>query len=205
MGDEWFYVVNGTSCQDVLDKYSLSISQFYSWNPAVGPTCTNLWLETYVCVGTSASATITPTKSTLTTSATPTASSTSDVPSPHQSGIASDCVQYYMAQSGDSCWSIVNQKFTWLTQDQFVKWNPALGTSCALLADEYYCVAVKTAQPMPGTISTCAKWHLAVSGDGCWAIEQEYGITAAQFNLWNPQVGSDCAGLWLGYYVCVGA
>ncbi|KAJ5872370.1 uncharacterized protein N7529_004723 [Penicillium soppii] len=35
-------------------------------------------------------------------------------------------------------------------------------------------------------------------------IESEYSITAAQFNTWNPYVGSDCAGLWLNFYVCVG-
>ncbi|CAG8250537.1 unnamed protein product [Penicillium salamii] len=65
--------------------------------------------------------------------------------------------------------------------------------------------ATKTAQPLPGTIDTCKSWHLAASGDSCWTIEQKYNVTAADFNSWNPKVGHDCAGLWLGYYVCVDA
>jgi hypothetical protein len=58
---------------------------------------------------------------------------------------------------------------------------------------------------MAGSIDTCKAWHLAVSGDSCWTIEQKYDVAAAKFNAWNPKVGTDCAGLWLGYYVCVDA
>jgi hypothetical protein len=113
-------------------------------------------------------------------------------------------VDYYEAESGDSCWSIYSEKYTYLTEDQFIEWNPAVGSSCSILEGYYYCVAVTDAQPMAGTIDTCAEWHLVVSRDGCWAIEQEYNVTATDFNTWNPDVGSDCADLWLGYYVCVG-
>lgn len=142
---------------------------------------------------------------TSSTSATATTSTTTgSAPDPTGSGTVADCVDFYKVQSGDSCWSIVNEKYTYLTQALFTKWNPSVGNACTIFLDQYYCVAIKTAQPMPGTINTCKTWHLAASGDGCWSIEQEYGITTAQFNAWNPKVGSDCANLWLGYYVCVG-
>lgn len=131
-------------------------------------------------------------------------STSSGAPGPTGSGTVADCEIYYKAQSGDSCWSIVNEKYTYLTQALLTKWNPSLGAECTLIKDQYYCVAIKTAQPMPGTVDTCTRWHLAADGDGCWSIEQEYGISATQFNGWNPRVGSDCANLWLGYYVCVG-
>jgi LysM repeat protein len=134
--------------------------------------------------------------------ATTTAASTG--PSPTQSGIASNCVTYYQVQSGDRCWSIVNNKYTYLTQNKFIEWNPAVGSSCTLWANYYYCVAVKGAQPMPKTTDSCITWHLVVDGDTCYAIGQQYSITAEQFNSWNPMVGTDCASLWLGYYVCVG-
>jgi hypothetical protein len=76
--------------------------------------------------------------------------------------------------------------------------NSAVGSTCSnLQAGYYYRVATKTVHAMPSTISTCKKWHLAASGDNCWSIEQQYGITATQF-------GTSCASLWLGYYVCVG-
>lgn len=56
------------------------------------------------------------------TSVAPTSSiATPTGPSPIQSGIAPDCVTYYQAQSGDSCWSVVNEKYTYLTQDKFVE------------------------------------------------------------------------------------
>ncbi|OMP85195.1 hypothetical protein BK809_0003863 [Diplodia seriata] len=56
----------------------------------------------------------------------------------------------------------------------------------------------------PGAVCPCRTWHEVGSGNSCQSIEKEYGISAANFNAWNPQVGSDCSTLWLGYYVCVG-
>ncbi|KAB5559998.1 hypothetical protein GE09DRAFT_74167 [Coniochaeta sp. 2T2.1] len=51
----------------------------------------------------------------------------------------------------------------------------------------------------------CTKFHKVESGDGCWSIEQKYGLTVAQFEALNPDVGADCsAGVWLGYHYCVG-
>lgn len=65
-------------------------------------------------------------------------------------------------------------------------------------------VATPTATAMPDEASNCNKWHTVVSGDGCQAIADEYGITLTDFYSWNPDVGSACASLWLGYAVCVG-
>ncbi|KAH8896916.1 hypothetical protein GQ53DRAFT_639509, partial [Thozetella sp. PMI_491] len=55
-----------------------------------------------------------------------------------------------------------------------------------------------------GVISTCNKWYIVQSGDGCWAISNSYGISLDDFYAWNPSVGTDCSNLWLGYAVCVG-
>ncbi|KAL5046170.1 hypothetical protein BDW71DRAFT_182252 [Aspergillus fruticulosus] len=56
---------------------------------------------------------------------------------------------------------------------------------------------------MPGIVSNCKRYYQVKAGDDCWSIQQRYGITAAQFNLWNPMVGSSCGSLWQGYFVCV--
>ncbi|KAJ5117807.1 hypothetical protein N7448_011439 [Penicillium atrosanguineum] len=213
--NKWYWVVDNDDCATIARKFGITEEQFFEMNPATGPTCASLWLKNYVCVGLqgdiiigsspslTASVSITATsKGSSTTTTTPTSSD--NVPGPTGSGTATNCVEYYEAQSGDSCWSIVNEKFTYLTQALFTKWNLSVGDACALLKDQYYCIAIKNAQPMPGTIGKCRKWHLAADGDGCWSIEQSYGITATQFTTWNPRVGVDCAGLWLGYYVCVG-
>jgi hypothetical protein len=56
----------------------------------------------------------------------------------------------------------------------------------------------------PDVVSTCNKYHLVESGDGCASIVSKYGISLSNFYNWNPAVGSSCGSLWLGYYVCVG-
>ncbi|KAB8229013.1 uncharacterized protein BDW43DRAFT_322438 [Aspergillus alliaceus] len=205
--NKWHYVVDGDECETIATRCGITLQQFYTWNPAIGSTCRFLWKDNYVCVGIAGAPTTTSTPADhITTSsagATPTLPSTT-IPSPIQPGTATDCVTYYEVQSGDDCWGIINKKFTYMTGDQFIKWNPAVGSSCKILLGYHYCVAVKTAQPMPDTIDTCMKWHLTRDGDGCWQIQQDFHISADNFNKWNPHVGADCHALWLGYYVCVG-
>jgi hypothetical protein len=58
-----------------------------------------------------------------------------------------DCTEYYEAQPGDTCVSIV-QKYeaqsSFITLSVFESWNPAVGRDCTnLLAGYFYCVAIK--------------------------------------------------------------
>ncbi|GIC89055.1 putative LysM domain protein [Aspergillus udagawae] len=205
--NKYYFVETGDACANIASTYGITLANFYSWNPAVGTSCQSLQAGYYVCVGVSGSTTSTTTTKTTTTTTTnaPTTTTTASGPSPTQAGITADCETFYQAVSGDSCWTIVSEKYTYLTQDEFYAWNPAVGSTCSnLQAGYYYCVATKTVHAMPSTISTCKKWHLVATGDSCWSIEQQYGITATQFGTWNPYVGTSCASLWLGYYVCVG-
>ncbi|RHZ45036.1 uncharacterized protein CDV56_102610 [Aspergillus thermomutatus] len=65
--------------------------------------------------------------------------------------------------------------------------------------------AIATPTPYEtGMVSDCDAFHLVVSGDTCAAIASSAGISVSNFETWNPTVGSDCSGLWLDYYVCVG-
>ncbi|OAA60297.1 Peptidoglycan-binding lysin domain protein [Niveomyces insectorum RCEF 264] len=57
----------------------------------------------------------------------------------------------------------------------------------------------------PGLVPNCDNFHLVVSGDTCFAMEQTYGISAGEFSSWNPSIDSDCSNLWMGYYACVHA
>ncbi|KAH8889556.1 hypothetical protein GQ53DRAFT_652557 [Thozetella sp. PMI_491] len=44
-------VVSGDSCDQIAKvDAGVSLDTFYSWNPAVGNTCANLWLGYYVCI-----------------------------------------------------------------------------------------------------------------------------------------------------------
>ena len=64
--------------------------------------------------------------------------------------------------------------------------------------------SVTTPTPTPpGMVSGCTEFYEAESGDGCWAIAVDHGITEAEFIDWNPAVGPDCAQLWPDYYYCI--
>lgn len=164
----------------------------------------------------------------------PAAMDTNFSPTPAQSGIASDCQSYYITYEvrfrvvatanrvpadtieGDTCASIVaSQGF--LTEDQFIKWNPAVGTNCSNIeTGYYYCIWNGTTPPLPSTTnalpspvqtgitSSCTAWYQASDGDDCDLIPEEFGtFSKSDFLNWNPAVQSDCSGLVMGDYYCV--
>lgn len=63
---------------------------------------------------------------------------------------------------------------------------------------------VTTPSPIQtGMASGCNVFYEAQSGDGCYDIAADYGISLDDFHAWNPAVGDKCAGLWPTYYYCV--
>ncbi|KAF3392823.1 LysM domain-containing protein [Penicillium rolfsii] len=44
-------VQSGEGCYDIDSAYGITLDQFLKWNPSVNPSCSNLWLGYYVCVG----------------------------------------------------------------------------------------------------------------------------------------------------------
>ncbi|KAL4982032.1 hypothetical protein BDW68DRAFT_171469 [Aspergillus falconensis] len=200
--DAFHFVKQGETCAIITAMYSISLTQFTSWNPTVGRTCTGIWADAYVCVSIIGH---TPSPSTTTTTTAPPPTTTAPGPSPTQSGIVNTCKSFYRAQTGDTCATIAQQKYPYINSiPLFMRWNPAVGSNCNnLLPGYYYCVATELHQPMPGIIGTCRRYYQVKEGDSCWSIQQQYGITVAQFNRWNPMVGSSCASLWVRYFVCV--
>lgn len=68
------------------------------------------------------------------------ASTPVSTPAAVQTGITSGCTQFYQAVSGDSCDSIASNYG--ISFQQFLEWNPAVGSSCDnLWVGEYYCKA----------------------------------------------------------------
>lgn len=51
--NKYHLVESGDGCTSIATKYGISLANFYHWNPSVGSSCGSLWLENYVCVGTS--------------------------------------------------------------------------------------------------------------------------------------------------------
>lgn len=44
-------VVSGDTCDGIESEYDITAAEFAEWNPYVGSTCENLWLDYYICVG----------------------------------------------------------------------------------------------------------------------------------------------------------
>lgn len=44
-------VVSGDYCADIASNANITVDKFYTWNPTVGTSCSDLWLDYYVCVG----------------------------------------------------------------------------------------------------------------------------------------------------------
>lgn len=103
--DEFYLVQSGDSCAAIAASYSISVTDFYSWNPAVKSDCTMLIVGDYVCVGTKTS--------TVSATTVPTTSGNGiSTPTPIQTGMVSNCNKFYLVQSGDSCEYILQSSLT---------------------------------------------------------------------------------------------
>lgn len=212
----FYRVVSNDGCPAIAAAKGITLANFYAWNPAVGPTCTNLIVGDYVCVNILGGTTITTISSSKSTNGITT-------PTPIQTGMVGNCNTFYLVQANDQCGTIASSHGISLAN--FYLWNPAVGSSCASLdLGDYVCVNViggttTTSKPastttgngittptptQAGMWTSCNKFHLVVSGDQCGNIAKAAGITLATFYAWNPAVGSSCATLGLGDYVCIG-
>ncbi|KAJ5313358.1 uncharacterized protein N7443_000242 [Penicillium atrosanguineum] len=204
--DNWYQAKQGDTCKSIVFRYSTWMDQedFLDWNPAVGENCTSIYFGYWYCVG------IKPQVSNYDNGTTaawyptwtytvPVATDTDFLPSPTQSGIATGCQDYYIADETDTCAGIVSSE-GFLTEDQFIEWNPANGTSLPM-------PSTTTVLPSPvqtGITSSCTAWYLASDGDDCDLIPEEFGtFSKSDFLNWNPAVQSDCSGLVIGDYYCV--
>ncbi|KAI4591934.1 hypothetical protein KJ359_012065 [Pestalotiopsis sp. 9143b] len=120
--------------------------------------------------------------------------------------IAWNCSGWHTVVSGDTCYSI-EQEYG-IMADEFLDWNPAVSADCStnFWIGYSYCVRVGAPGPtLNGIAENCDAWHTVISGDSCYSIEQDYGITADEFLEWNLAVSSDCsANFWADYSYCVG-
>jgi LysM repeat protein len=218
---KFYKAVSGDTCQKIVDRErTFSLADFIKWNPAVGSDCSGLWLNTYYCIGI-------PGTPTASTSKVPSSTSPGNgikTPTPTQPGMVSNCDDFHLVKSGDNCEKIANANG--ITVAQFIKWNTEVGgASCSgLWLNVNVCISIighnpSPSQPppatgcqvshpeptRPGSICQCKRWYKPTDKEFCADIQKKFGITAAQFNKWNPEVGSGCGGLWKGYYVCVQA
>ncbi|KAF4465975.1 domain-containing [Fusarium albosuccineum] len=126
--NRFHFVETGQSCASIIAEYRISLSQFTTWNPSAGPSCTGLWASTYACVGIIG----------FTPSPTDPGNGI-ETPAPIQDGMTTECRRFHFVESGQTCQVIANQYS--ITVAQFVRWNPAVGSNCAgRWANTYACV-----------------------------------------------------------------
>lgn len=100
----------------------------------VGANCQNLWVGYAYCVQGPPSST---------SAGSPTSTAAAGPGAPTQSGIASNCDEYYTIASGDSCTKIEGQFNDTFTE--LYGWNPAIGDNCQSLWVGYaICVGVSS-------------------------------------------------------------
>ncbi|KAK4143163.1 uncharacterized protein C8A04DRAFT_29180 [Dichotomopilus funicola] len=228
--NRWHWVSIGDSCQSIVNLYStrLTAEQFHEYNPSVGDDCSGLFVGWYVCVGTQSKTSSSIGWSTSATNASIPAPTEFNPPpatfvqnftaEPHQSGIPDSCGNFYLAQNGDTCKTVLGI-YNYINKDQFFDWNPALKGNCdSLQSGMYYCVANFEAgkAPMPatltsgasptasGTTSECKAWYQAVGSDNCATISITFGtFSEDDFITWNPSVSPDCSTIVENTFYCV--
>ncbi|KAJ5874990.1 uncharacterized protein N7529_003420 [Penicillium soppii] len=215
--NKYYTAQNGDNCATVAAEFGITTAQFLTWNPAVSSDCTSgFWVDEAYCVGVSSATTTTTTTTAVPTTSTSSKAATAytvTAPAPTQSGIASDCDQYYVPVDGDTCETVVSE--FGITTAQFLAWNLAVSSDCSsgFWLEEAYCVARATtattvsppALTQTGIASNCDEYYVPVDGDDCGTVATKFGITTAQFLAWNPAVSLDCtSGFWLEEAYCVG-
>lgn len=102
--DQFYKVQSGDGCSAIANQYSIALDDFYAWNPAVKTDCSGLQADVYVCIGIATTAT--PVSTTVSSTTTTTGIVT---PTPVQTGMVSNCNEFYDVGPGDGCWAIANE------------------------------------------------------------------------------------------------
>ncbi|GFN12178.1 lysM domain-containing protein [Aspergillus tubingensis] len=126
--NRWYTAQKGDYCYAVEKAFGLTPQQFQQWNPAVSLDClVNFWPGYAYCVGVGPAA--------------------NGPHGPTMPGIAPNCLQFYTAKKGDTCYAV--EKAFGITPQQFQQWNPAVSQDCLVnfWADYAYCVGVGPVAP----------------------------------------------------------
>ncbi|KAF2790994.1 carbohydrate-binding module family 18 protein [Melanomma pulvis-pyrius CBS 109.77] len=217
------------SCWSVVVQAEITREEFVLWNPSLdqnGDSDNDTATRTY-----DYDCTIAPSVSYCTAVASPTAEiSKSTAPfSPRAAGEIANCTEWFRSSlSCDSHLSMLRMSLA-----DFYRFNPSVKADCSnYVLGTYYCYSTNEngvpperpsttiastttkptttssvgATPLPtqdGMAAGCTAFYFVVSGDGCWAIANDHGITLDNLYLWNPALNGDCSGLFPGYYVCI--
>jgi hypothetical protein len=200
-------------------------------NPSITSDCGNYVTGKAYCVEAPVDSGTSPTTAPITTNGPGPTTTTSagngvTTPTPTQDGMVDGCNKFHFVEAKQNCDTIA--KTYGITRAQFISYNPSVGDTCAgMWAEVYVCVSVVGSEPsstktqsptttgngngvstpsptQPEMITDCNKFYFVKSKDTCASIAKANNLSQTQFFNWQPSVGTDCAGLWLDAYVCVG-
>jgi chitinase len=198
-----YTVISGNYCYAIWTEFGLTEAQLYALNPTLDGNC-DLSIGQVLCVSASPTSTSSPLTSTSTTStfasSTPTA-----------------CTKYYTVVSGDYCYLIYAK--LGLTEAQLYAFNPTLDSNCNLSIGQVLCISeslpststssststiasTTTSSTLSTPTAACTKYYTVVSGDYCYRIYTNFGITFAQLYALNPSLDANCD-LSIGHVLCV--
>ncbi|KAJ4295645.1 hypothetical protein N0V90_007658 [Kalmusia sp. IMI 367209] len=142
-----FYIVKlEDTCDKISSAKGITSAQIISWNRTVASNCGTLWVDTvscshivspkvncitdreiqYICISIMGHTPTTTTKAPA-TSTRPTNGVTTLTP--YQEGITTSCKTFHYVGNGENC-STTSAKFK-ISMADFVKWNPAVDSTCA--------------------------------------------------------------------------
>ncbi|KAI0890231.1 uncharacterized protein GGS22DRAFT_10196 [Annulohypoxylon maeteangense] len=188
---KYYRVRAGDICESVTQIAGISLADFYFLNPEVNSTtCANLLLGYSYCV-----------------------QAVGDIATyPGYGGSPTNpCVGGTKAPD-TSCYAT-----TYATADPWT--FPVVNTtSGGATTSNYTSLPVETVAPFPtsghanptpvphqsGMVDGCARFYYVVANDGCLDIANRWGVPLDTLYAWNPDLHTDCTGLQLGTYICVG-
>ncbi|CAG5157188.1 uncharacterized protein ALTATR162_LOCUS4980 [Alternaria atra] len=130
--NKFFFVESGDTCDVINQKTGARVADIVAWN-GLNSGCTNIWGDTYACIGVIGQSPTTTTPSPTQTSSGPT------TPSPIQSGMTKGCTLWHFIGGSTTCQQVLS--YQKITMAQFYKWNPAVKADCSgLWKDTYACV-----------------------------------------------------------------
>ncbi|KAL4995513.1 hypothetical protein BDV10DRAFT_188040 [Aspergillus recurvatus] len=132
---QYYEVKPGDYCDSIADRFSIDYQLFRDINPAIDPQCTNLVPGLYYCVS--------PTQDWNQTTTTTATSTYATAPAPTPSGTTSNCYEWYVVRSGDTCNLIAS--IYGISVNELRLWNPSLREDCSNLRSGHaYCVRGET-------------------------------------------------------------
>lgn len=156
-----------------------------------GAISTRFWAG-YVDVTTitsNATATTTPIASTTSVGTT----SSVVTPTPIQTDMVSNCNNFTLAKSGDTCYDIALSNS--ITLEDFEDWNPAVGANCTdLFLGYYYCIGIQFPAGYT-TSSSCQMVDFSYgvytknSTEACYQMSLLWNVTTGDFLVYTGQQG----------------